>query len=291
MIRYLLLFILSSTCLLAQDAQRIESEYKLAVPEAHAEDLWIYLQSDDLLSSLSSQLNLVTRASVEDFVDIYFDDANRQLYAQQIGLRHRSRYIADTLAKQLVQLKTPLQADGVARTETKYQVKRKQSKNDLFARHPLIRFIKKSDRPSLDYELSLYGVKSKLMDESVTMRQTRKRIYIADSIGALATITLDKVSQMEFPNLKYTEMELELNEIRFTQADQIGKQKMEQFNKQLKAALFAKFPELIQDQTPKYNKMMDMIDASPLAKIYRYRMWFILGLLSLYLVYLMFRNR
>jgi len=43
---------------------------------------------------------------------------------------------------------------------------------------------------------------------------------------------------------------------------------------------------LYQDQTPKYNKMKNMIDASILSKAYTFRMWIILGLMVSFAGYL-----
>ena len=276
---FVYVFLIASVGLSAQSAQRVESEYKLGIPNEEAEVLWEYLQSEPFLSKLKTDFDLKTQTSVEDFVDIYFDDDERSLYNQKVGLRYRSRYINDTLIKQLVQLKTPLLADGVARTETKYEVKKSKDKNDIYARHELLKYIKKKDRSNLNYQMAKFGTESLKMRKEVTLRQTRSRIYIADSIASLATITLDEVSNLVFPFQKYTEMELELNEVRYTMSDLQEKEKMERFNEKLRNGLLLRFPSLYQDQTPKYNKMKQMIDESLSSRIYTYRMWIILALL------------
>jgi len=292
MIRILVLLILISvTDLCAQSAERVESEYKLGIPNDEAESLWKYLQSKPFLSKLRTEYDLKTVASIEDFVDVYYDDANQNLYKQKVGLRYRSRFIKDTLIKQLVQLKTPLLADGVARTETKYEIKKSKDKNDIYARHKLLKYIKKKDRRNLNYQLAKFGSESLKMQPEVKLRQTRSRIYITDSIASLATITLDEVTNLKFPFQRYTEMELELNEIRYTESDTSGKKKMERFNEKLRNGLLESFPSLYQDQTPKYNKMKQMIDGSWLSKAYEYRMWIALSLiLGLALYLLLFRK-
>ena len=292
MIRILMLLILfSSIDLCAQSAERVESEYKLGIPNDEAESLWKYLQSKPFLSKLRTEYDLKTVASIEDFVDVYYDDANQNLYKQKVGLRYRSRFIKDTLIKQLVQLKTPLLADGVARTETKYEIKKSKDKNDIYARHKLLKYIKKKDRRNLNYQLAKFGSESLKMQPEVKLRQTRSRIYITDSIASLATITLDEVTNLKFPFQRYTEMELELNEIRYTESDTSGKKKMERFNEKLRNGLLESFPSLYQDQTPKYNKMKQMIDGSWLSKAYEYRMWIALSLiLGLALYLLLFRK-
>ena len=292
MIRILTLLILLSTIdLCAQSAERVESEYKLGVPNDEAEALWAHLQSEPFLSKLRSEYDLKTEVSVEDFVDVYYDDDDLKLYKQKVGLRYRSRYIKDTLIKQLVQLKTPLLADGVARTETKYESKKSKDKNDIYARHEMLKYIKKKDRRNLNYQLAKFGTESLKMRPEVTLRQTRSRIYITDSISSLATITLDEVTNLKFPFQQYTEMELELNEVRYTANDKEGKRKMERFNEKLRNGLLESFPSLYQDQTPKYNKMKEMIDDSWLSKTYEYRMWIALSLiLGIALYLLLFRK-
>ena len=280
MIRSLVcLLLLCSIGLCAQSAERVESEYKLGIPNDEAGALWKHLQSEPFLSRLKTEYDLKTSVSVEDFVDIYYDDKNLNLYTQKVGLRYRSRYIKDTLIKQLVQLKTPLLADGVARTETKYEIKKSQDKNDIYARHPLLKYIKKRDRRNLNYQLAKFGTESLNMMPEVTLRQTRSRIYITDSLASLATITLDVVTNLKFPFQRYTEMELELNEVRYTESGMEEKIKMERFNEKLRNGLLETFPSLYQDQTPKYNKMKEMIDKSWLSKSYKYRMWIALSLL------------
>lgn len=280
MIRFLVYFFLLSTVgLNAQSAERVESEYKLGIPNEEAQALWQHLQSEPFLSKLRTEFDLKTEISVEDFVDIYYDDKDLNLYNQKVGLRYRSRYVNDTLIKQLVQLKTPLLADGVARTETKYDIKKSKDKNDIYARHQLLKYIKKKDRSNLNYQLAKYSAESLKMKKEVTLRQTRSRIYITDSIASLATITLDEVTNLVFPFQRYTEMELELNEIRYTESDLEGKKKMERFNENLRNGLLESFPSLYQDQTPKYNKMKQMIDESLPSSLYQYRMWIILALI------------
>ena len=151
----------------------------------------------------------------------------------------------------------------------------------------MLKYIKKKDRRNLNYQLAKFGTESLKMLPEVTLRQTRSRIYITDSIASLATITLDVVTNLKFPFQRYTEMELELNEVRYTESDEVGKKKMERFNEKLRNGLLESFPSLYQDQTPKYNKMKQMIDASWLSRTYEYRMWIVLLLLVGMAIYLL----
>lgn len=267
------------TCLLAgQSNGRVESEYKLGVPADVAEDLWIFMR-DDLPKVLASKQTVTTSVSIEQFRDTYFDDADRTLYEQEIGLRYRERYIQDTLAKRLVQLKTPLASDGVARTEVKFEVKQNAGRSDLSSRHPFLKYIKKRDRDEVAYLLRKYNADINDMKRAVKMHQERRRIYIKDSEGALATATLDYVTHARLPFQRYIEMELELNEVRYTGSSTATRASMEAFNQELKDLLADRYPGLYQDQTPKYNKMQQLIDGNVWSNLIDNWMWIGLGCL------------
>ncbi|MEM9544635.1 MAG: CYTH domain-containing protein [Bacteroidota bacterium] len=218
---------------------------------------------------------LTTNVSIEHFLDVYFDDDAFHLFQKDVGLRYRKRFLNNELIKVLVQLKTPLEEDGVARNEIKFDVKKSMNSNDYLTRHPLLRYIKKKNRDELDYYLRKYNTTSKDMVQSLSLTQTRKRLYISDSSSALATITLDFVRNNSFPFQCFTELELELNEIRYTDATESEKQSMELFNSLLKQALFENFPGLMQDQTPKYSKLKKIVDDSWVSFIYSNWMWIV----------------
>lgn len=274
----------------AQSKQRIESEYKLDIPVSESPELWEFLTSNAFLEGLPNSKMLTTSISEEKFIDVYFDDEKERLYTQLVGLRYRSRFKNDTLIKQLVQLKTPISAEGVARNEIKYDIKKSKDKNDLYARHDLLKYIKKRDRKDINYQLAKFGTRSVNISTTHTLEQNRKRIYISDSTGSLATLTLDRVVNASFPYQLYTELELELNELRYTHSAKEEKKSMEIFNATLKNTLTSQFSNLKQDQTPKYNKMKNIIDESKLSFIFEYRMWLILLCLLVYAFFIWLRN-
>jgi len=80
-------------------------------------------------------------------------------------------------------------------------------------------------------------------------------------------------------------MELELNEIRYTQEDSIGRAHMDAVNEAIKEVLFDRFKNLTQDQTPKYNKMYALIQGNPWSFIrsnWAYFFYSVLVLLGIY---------
>jgi len=104
------------------------------------------------------------------------------------------------------------------------------------------------------------------------------------------TFTLDEVSSFYFPYSGFVELELELNEIRYTDADYSEQQALEGMNAKAKQALFDRFDHLVQDQTPKYNKMHAAVSSNPIAMVYNNLMYLILGCIVLFAVILMLKN-
>ena len=75
------------------------------------------------------------------------------------------------------------------------------------------------------------------------------------------------LNQFCFPFSSFTELELEVNEIRYTQAGFGERKRMQAFNNRVKEQIMERFPALSIDQTPKYNKMHQVIDGDPLTAI------------------------
>ena len=104
------------------------------------------------------------------------------------------------------------------------------------------------------------------------------------------TFTLDEVSSFHFPYATFVELELELNEIRYTDADFEEQQAMEKLNAETKDAIFAQFNNLVQDQTPKYNKMQAALPDKPSAWVYDNLMYILLGCISVCAITTLFKN-
>jgi len=95
----------------------------------------------------------------------------------------------------------------------------------------------------------------------------------------LLTITLDEVDYFYFPYPTFTEMELELNEIRYTLSDEAERKRLEDLNSNIKQQLMTAFPVLQQDQTPKYNKMHALVADSTIAQIYQRLQYILFGII------------
>ena len=282
---HILISIVSFSVFLSHDLNgqqgRLENEYKLAIPEGEVEDLWIFLQERFTGDIKMGDFSLKGTSSVEKFIDVYYDTPSLDLLNDNIGLRYRKRYKDNILLKELIQLKTPFSADAVVRNEFKYEPVKKK-KTNIESRHPLIKHLDKSSQENLAFELAEYRVKLKDINEALQLQQIRSRIYLQDETGeSAATITLDKVKNTDFPYQDYAEVELELNEVRYTEADDAEKKMLVDVNNELKNAIHSSFPNITIDQRPKYNKMHELMKDDILSKLRYNYMWFIYGAIVL----------
>lgn len=247
----------------------MESEFKLDVPEHEAQRLWEHLQSEFETEKLERFLpGLESRFAEEVFYDEYYDDPAYSLAAMEGGVRLRKRFISDTLARQLLQFK--LASDdttGVAREEIKFDVNDKLDPNDRRAMHPFWRYVKPADRGEVNRLLATLRLHGDELQPTVSLKQIRRRLYVQENGEALMTITLDEVSATDSPRLRFTELEMELNEVRYTLADDAERARMEAMNLEIKAEILSQFPSLKQDQTPKYNKMLLMEEIKPWKRV------------------------
>ena len=122
--------------------------------------------------------------------------------------------------------------------------------------------------------MAIYKIKPSQLSKSVSLKQIRSRIYISDDQNqSVATITLDEVSHAQFPYQSYAEMELELNEIRYTHATKEEQKKMEAINSYLQKTIMDNFQNLKIDQRPKYNKMVALIVGNKVSFIRQNWVW------------------
>ena len=259
-----------------QSAIRLENEFKISVPNELENEVWKFIQYD----LIDTQSNLQISSAEEVFIDTYFDNDAYHLAQANSGLRLRKRYVADTLAKELVQLKISDPDQTLVRGELKFEVLKNNKTVNEFERHDILSRISLDDQEELAFNMVPFDVHPRNTSKKIKLIQNRRRIYISDGpMASLATLTLDRVTSLKFPFQSFIEMEIELNEIRYTNADEDEKQKLQEFNNWIQKRLMDQFPEMYIDQTPKYNKMLSKQDQSLLSKIYSNGVWLMLGLI------------
>ncbi|MCB0706345.1 MAG: hypothetical protein KDC34_13595 [Saprospiraceae bacterium] len=292
---YSSLAIVFCTCLVIQNgqAQRIENEFKLAVPDGQAEAIWLFLQEELAGASLLYFDSAFTSTFAEEtFFDIYFDDSKETVAQFEAGVRLRERFVEDTLSKRLLQIKLPTSdTSGVARQEIKFTPYTKIKRSDRQATHPFWSNVKPKDRDEVNLLLASMQLSGDDLSPALKLYQNRRRAYVSKEGVPFLTATLDRVSYYYFPYPEFTELELELNEIMYTDADFDQRSAMEAINKQIRDRLFEQFPGLVQDQTPKYNKMRNLISGNFLIWLGENLHYIILGMLVLTASILFLRNR
>lgn len=275
-------------------AVRIENEIKLRVPREKTETVWKWMQElfagDQWLDPDKNMFNATF--GDEDFEDVYYDTPDLRMLAEESGIRHRTRYVhsgsaADKDGRRLVQAKLNRgDTTGLARSEIKFKVSGGAAGSDL----PLAGMIEESQRGEFEELLGSLGIDPRNIRPVLTLNQNRRRVYVNDRRGAFATLTLDKCSTTSWgTNLGWTDMELELNEIRYTEADPIERQYMEEINMAMLDAILSEFPYIVQDQTPKYNITFAAIEEAAWMPVRRMIRWGLapsdfIGIVSLFLL-------
>lgn len=249
---------------------RVESEAKLDVPQAIAEEVWQYLLTryaqPRFLDRDGKQFTSST--GIEDFRDVYFDTPRLELLERDTGVRHRTRNVREGSrvkdGRQLVQIKTDRSEHGAThRAEVKFEVALKPRLQVGLDAHPVLRLVRRSEQDACLAELRLLGVAVEDLHPVLTLEQLRRRVYVHDRDGAVATLTLDQVRAGRWgAHTTFTEVEIELNEIRYTQADAKQRAWLDGVLATLQQDLLGKFPSIKQDQTPKYAKAFHGLEAS-----------------------------
>lgn len=258
-----------------QPMNRLESEIKLAVADSTVQRLESYLNKHfSHIYYVNAKDSLFIQRASEVFIDKYFDTKEQNLLNLQIGLRHRQRKYENEELRELVQLKLPASDNGVLRREIKFECSGNQDIFDL-SRHPLLQYLSVEDRDQLSFYLRKYGLGIEGLREEIQLQQKRTRIYFSDAQSSVATITLDKVKHKSFPFQGFTELEIEINELRYTNADQTERRYLENFVSTLESTIRDEFPILKTDQTPKYNKLFVAVRNSKLSTASQMSMWII----------------
>jgi hypothetical protein len=250
---------------------RIEDEAKLRVPEDQVEQVWNWLVEHYRDCSWLDRdgRHFTTTLGDEHFADTYFDEPGLRMLDTNSGVRHRRRVVVSGSAtrkdgRALLQIK--LNRDdptGLARTEIKYKVdppEQARTQDDL---SPMIGLVARDERPALKQRFADLGIDPYAMRPVLTVGQVRRRVYVADAGGAFATLTLDQCTVNDYgTDLHWTEIELELNEIRYTEVGEAERKWMKGVQQSIQDDLLAKWPGIVQDQTPKYTKAFVALEAA-----------------------------
>ncbi len=250
---------------------RLENEIKLDVPAEIHDAVWAYLQERYANPEFLDPLvpgggRFETTFSTEIFYDQYFDTRDLALLDNENGLRHRRRYFPDNAAhekhgRELVQLKLNRgDEENLTRTEIKFDVSSSGAVKNQQDLHPLLRLVQGKERFRLVRTLEAFGIDPEGFEPVIELKQVRRRVYVSNDGEPFATLTIDTVSAWKWlRSASFYELELELNEIGYTDGSADERRAMEAVNAFLMQDLLERFPQIRQDQTPKYNKVFNQL--------------------------------
>ncbi|MGH7151458.1 MAG: CYTH domain-containing protein, partial [Planctomycetota bacterium] len=245
------------------DKLRIEQEDKLLVPAGKVDEVWAFLEERlvrdvDFLRQLDP--TFTSTWSEELFHDTYFDTPTLQLHAMRSGVRHRSRVNLSNPAdrksgRQLMQIKrNDISANRLERGEIKFEIEPPQHPNSEEDRHPMLGRVKPEHREPFKQRLAEMGLDPQRMKPILTVRDVRRRVYILRDGKPFMSVSFDQASSdIWWARTAFCEIEPELNEIGFTEADEETRAYMETVLAKVVADIRARFPSITQDLTPKYN--------------------------------------
>jgi hypothetical protein len=252
------------------DNMRIEQEEKLFVPLEIADEALAFLKHryvEDKGRIAELDPLFTTYVHVEDFTDVYYDSPNLDLLAQKSGVRHRKRVnLTDPedrkSGRELMQIKVNnISSNALERGEIKFAIEhtRPETPEDT---HPMLGIVKKEHRPLLKKRLVDLGLDPQTMREVLTVRDLRTRVYVLRDGSPFMSVSFDQVtSRLLGAETRFVEIEPELNEIAFTDADPQTRRYMESVLAQIVAEIRAEFPAIESNLTPKYGKSFHGLEA------------------------------
>ena len=253
------------------DKMRIEQEDKLLVPMEIKDAVWEYLRTrltedKEFLASLDPLFTATWNEEL--FHDTYFDTPSLQLHAMQSGVRHRKRENITNpddvkSGRELMQIKlNDISSNELERAEIKYDIDRMPKRDTPEGRHPTLGRVKEEHRKPFKDRLEAIGLDPQSMQPILTVVDVRRRVYLKKNGNAFMSISFDQVQcDLLWAHVEFCEIEPELNEIGFTEADEATRTYMESVLAKVVGDIRAKFPEIQQVLTPKYNKSFDRLEA------------------------------
>jgi hypothetical protein len=210
------------------DNMRIEQEEKLFVPLEIADEALAFLKHryvEDKGRIAELDPLFTTYVHVEDFTDVYYDTPSLQLLAMQSGVRHRTRVnLTDPdhrkSGRELMQIKlNNITSNTLERGEIKFAIEHRLPKTAEDA-HPMLGIVKPGHRELFKQRLVGIGLDPQAMRPVLTVRDLRTRVYFNRDDKPFMSISFDQASsKLLWAEYRFVEIEPELNEIGFTDAD------------------------------------------------------------------------
>lgn len=250
---------------------RIEQEDKLYIPADKIDEVWDFLYNHYVKDTAAlKELDplFTSYADEENFSDTYFDTPNLWLLGKKFGIRHRWRENLTNpedakSGRELVQIKVNNISDNpLDRGEFKYEVRFQINYKTPEDNHPLFALLKYADRDDFKKRVENLGIANPYdLKPILAVKDWRRRIYFNKEGKPFFSFSLDSVSSEIFGvKVGFVELEDELNEVTYTEADEATRYYMQSMRIKTKNEIMAKFPYIKEDLTPKYNKSFDRLE-------------------------------
>ena len=191
-----------------------------------------------------------------------------QLYAKQSCVRHRKRENLTNpddvkSGRELMQIKlNDISSNELERAEIKYDIDRMPRRDTPEGLHAMLGRVKEEHREPFKKRLVELGLDPQAMQPILTVVDIRRRVYLKKNDKPFMSISFDQASaHLLWAHVEFCEIEPELNEIGFTEADEQTRAYMETVLHKVVADIRATFPDIQQVLTPKYNKAFDRLEA------------------------------
>ena len=253
------------------DNMRIEQEEKLFVPVEIADEVLGFLKQryvEDKARLAELDPLFSSYVDVEDFTDVYYDSPTLQILALESGVRHRTRVNLSNpedqkSGRQLMQIKlNNISSNDLERGEIKFAIEHKARPTTPEDSHPMLGIVKEEHRELFKKRLVDIGLDPQSMRQVLTVRDLRTRVYIKRDKQPFMSISFDQVrSNLLWAETRFVEIEPELNEIAFTDADPETRRYMESVLGKIVAEIRAEYPQIQSNLTPKYGKAFFGLEA------------------------------
>ena len=249
---------------------RIEHEDRLFVPLEKSKEVLDFLHQYFLQQSEITKLDplLTSYVNVEDFTDLYFDTPSFQALKMKTGIRRRQRFNRTDPndpknGRELMEIKlNDITGSNLERGEIKFDIEytgRSKTDDD---NHPMIGAVKPSQRKEFKQWLVKIGLDPNSMKPILTIKDRRTRFYLRRNDRPFMSISHDQASSsLLWAKYEFVEVEPELNEIAFTEADAETRAYMRKIGAQVTGVIAARFPEIKSDLTPKYNRVFTAFES------------------------------
>jgi len=250
---------------------RIENEDRITVPPEQATAVWDFLVShlvDNTQELKRFDPRFTSHYSVEEFTDTYYDTPDLKLLSRQSGVRHRRRKNLTNpddrkSGRELMQIKlNNISGNQLERAELKFEIEYPSTMKSKDDGHPLLGIVKPVHREPLKKKLADEGIDPQVMRPLITIHDLRKRIFILRNGKPFMSISHDSVhSEFMWAKCEFVEIEPELNEIAYTEADAPTRVQMAKVGGGITSLLMTRFPDLKRDLTPKYNRAFQSFES------------------------------